>query len=150
MRIAIAAVLLVAAVVIAAALEWRRRATATPVRDSYPVPRQLHRADFPRPDAPWLVALFSSSTCDSCSAMREKIAVLESREVVVCDVEFGAQRALHERYEISGVPMVVIADAEGVVRRAFVGPVSATDLWGAVAGARDPAGDAERGLGALP
>ena len=149
-RIAVAAGLLVLAVVIAAALERRRRATAAPLRDSYPVPRQLHRADFPRPDTAWLVALFSSSACDSCSAMWDKIAVLESSEVVVCDVEFAAQRALHERYEISGVPMVVIADAEGVVRRAFVGPVSATDLWAAVAGARDPAEDAEPGLGALP
>lgn len=149
-RIALAAVLLAVAVVIAGVLERRRRATAAPVRDSYPVPRQLHRADFPRPDAPWLVALFSSSTCDSCSTMRHKVAVLESCEVAVCDVEFAAQRALHERYEISGVPMVVIADAEGVVRRAFVGPVSATDLWAAVAGARDPAEDAEPGLGALP
>ncbi len=149
-RIAIAATLLLVAVVIAAVLERRRRATVGPVRDPHPVPRQLHRADFPRADAPWLVALFSSSTCDSCSTMREKIAVLESREVAVCDVEFGAQRALHERYEISGVPMVVVADAEGVVLRAFVGPVSATDLWAAVAGVRNPAEDLEPGLGALP
>ena len=40
---------------------------------------------------------------------------------------------MHERYGISGVPMVVIADAEGVVRKSFVGPVTATDLWAAVA-----------------
>ena len=46
-------------------------------------------------------------------------------------------RELHERYEISGVPMVLIADAEGVVRQSFVGPVTATDLWAAVAGIRD-------------
>ena len=31
------------------------------------------------------------------------------------------------------MPMVLIADAEGVVRKSFVGSVSATDLWAAVA-----------------
>jgi hypothetical protein len=65
--------------------------------------------------------------------MREKVLVLESSEVAVCDMEFSASKELHERYGISGVPMVVIADAEGVVRKSFVGSVSATDLWAAVA-----------------
>jgi len=106
------------------------------VRDPYPVPRQLFRADFPNPDAPWLVALFSSRTCDSCAAMREKVMALASPEVAVCDLEYSATRSLHERYEVSGVPMVLVADADGVVRRSFVGPVSATDLWAAVAEAR--------------
>jgi hypothetical protein len=32
--------------------------------------------------------------------------------------------------------MVLIADSEGVVRQSFVGSVSATDLWAAVAGIR--------------
>jgi len=34
------------------------------------------------------------------------------------------------------VPIVVIADLDGVVRKSFVGPMSATDLWAAVAEAR--------------
>jgi hypothetical protein len=50
--------------------------------------------------------------------------------------EFSESKELHERYGISGVPMVVIADAEGVVRKSFVGSVSATDLWAAVAEVR--------------
>lgn len=129
---------LVAASVVALVLRGRRRAGATPVGDAYPVARQLSRADFSRPDAPWLVVLFSSRVCDSCEDMRDKIAVLASDEVAVHDAEFTQSRELHERYAISGVPMVVLADAEGVVRRAFVGPVSATDLWAAVAAERDP------------
>jgi thioredoxin-related protein len=149
-RIALAALIAVVVFAGAAILERRRRREAAPVRDAYPVPRQLTRSDFARPNAPWLVALFSSSTCASCAAMHEKIVVLESAEVAVCDVEFQSGRELHERYEISGVPMVVIADAEGVVHRAFVGPTSATDLWAAVAGVRDPESDAEPELGALP
>ena len=59
-------------------------------------------------------------------------------------------RWAHERYDISGVPMLLVADHEGVVRRAFVGPQSATDIWAAVASARDPEGGIESGLGALP
>lgn len=133
MRIGIGAALLVVAVVVAMVIERRRKATAGPIRDTYAVPRQLYRADFPHPDAPWLVVLFSSRTCDSCAAMREKVLALGSSEVAVCDMEFSESRELHERYGISGVPMVVIADAEGVVRKSFVGSVSATDLWAAVA-----------------
>lgn len=136
-RIGIAVVLVAVAIAIAFVLERRRGATNAPIRDTYPVPRQLHRGDFPQPESPWLVALFSSKTCDSCASMRGKVAALASSEVATCDVEFSQDRALHERYQISGVPMVLIADDEGVVRQAFVGPVTATDLWAAVAAARE-------------
>lgn len=136
--------------VVFAALIARRGAADAPVRDSYPVPRQLDRNDFPRPDAPWLVALFTSASCDACSLMGAKVVPLASDEVAVCEVEFPEARAVHERYAISGVPMVLVADRHGVVHRAFVGPQSATDIWAAVAGARDPAAGIEPGLGALP
>ncbi|MGZ6896155.1 MAG: hypothetical protein ACXVJZ_01840 [Acidimicrobiia bacterium] len=148
-RIGIALVVLVVVGAIAIVLERRRRATVTPVRDAFPVPRQLTRADFPRPETPWLVALFSSDTCDGCAAMRGRVAALETPEVAVVDVSWQDGRPLHERYEISGVPMVLVADAEGVVRRAFVGSVTATDLWAAVTGARDPSLDIQHGLDAL-
>jgi hypothetical protein len=137
LRIGIAVVLLLVALAVAFVLERRRRETTAPIRDPYPVPRQLHRADFPHPEVPWLVALFSSSTCDSCASMRGKVEALASPEVATCDVEYSADRALHERYGISGVPMVLVADHEGVVRASFVGPVTATDLWAAVAEARE-------------
>lgn len=146
-RLVVAAALVVVVVVVALVLERRRRGRPAPVRDSYPVPRQLHRQDFPRPEAPWLVALFSSATCDSCAPMREKVEVLASDDVAVCDIEFSAARELHERYAISGVPMVLITDAEGVVQRAFVGNTSATDLWAAVAAVRDPDAAVEPDLG---
>lgn len=140
----------VVAVLVLAAVMARRGGTPAPTRDAYPVPRQLDRADFPRPDAAWLVALFTSATCDACSTMWPKVAALDSAEVAVCEFEYPEARATHDRYAISGVPMVVIADAEGVVRRAFVGPTSATDLWAAVAAVRDPGAGIEPGLGALP
>ena len=52
----VVAVVLLAAVGVAAWL-LRRKPSDAPPRDVYAVPRQLDRADFPRPDAPWLVAL---------------------------------------------------------------------------------------------
>jgi hypothetical protein len=148
-RVLVGLAVLVVVGVVALVLERRRRATAAPVRDPFPVPRQLTRTDFPRPEAPWLVALFSSTTCDGCEAMRGRVEALATPDVAVVDVSWQDGRALHERYEISGVPMVLVADADGVVQRAFVGSVTATDLWAAVAGARDPSLGITHGLDAL-
>jgi hypothetical protein len=136
--------------VIAAIAFWLRgRRPAPPPRDAYPVPRQLDRDDFPNPDAPWLVAYFWSRTCDSCHGLAPKVAALESKLVATCAVEATDDGELHRRYEIAAIPMIVVADHEGVVCRAFVGMVSATDLWAAVADARVPGVAPESGLGAL-
>jgi hypothetical protein len=56
----------------------------------------------------------------------------------VQEVEVGAARPLHDRYRITAVPAVVIADATGVVRATFLGPVTATDLWATLAELREP------------
>ena len=146
-RLAIAAGILVVVGVIAWRL--RRRAPDAPPRDVYPVPRQLDRADFPRADAPWLVALFSSAVCLSCKGLPEKIRVLESAEVATCEIEAEARGDLHRRYELSAIPMTLVADREGVVQRAFVGAFTATDLWAAVAELRIPGSTPEPGLGRL-
>ena len=133
-RLLLAAIVIVLAVVAARLLERRR--PDPPARDAYPVPAQLDRSDFPRPDAPWIVVLFSSRTCDSCGPMAEKVAGFESDTVATCDVEVTADRELHRRYRIEGVPTVVVADAGGVVRAGFVGSVSSSDLAGALAQAQ--------------
>jgi hypothetical protein len=148
LRLAIAAVLVVVVVLIAIVAQRRRR-PAPPPRDPYPVPRQLRRADFPRPDAAWLVAYFWSRTCDSCEGLMPKVAALESGTVATCTLEATDDRAMHQRYEIAAIPMILLADDEGVVRRAFVGAVSATDLWAAMADLRSPGSAPEPGLGAL-
>jgi hypothetical protein len=101
------------------------------------VPAQLDRADFERPDAPWLVAVFTSATCDSCAKAVERAKVLASEAVAVDEAEVKARPDLHRRYHIDAVPIVVVADQEGVVRTSFTGPPSATDLWAAVAAVRD-------------
>ena len=130
-----------AIVAVAAAVAYvvqRRRVPDAPTQRRYNIPEQLDRADFDRPDAPWLVAVFTSDTCDKCADVARKAAVLESDDVVVVNVEFTAARTLHTRYRIDAVPTLVIVDAEGVTRRSFLGPMTATDLWAAVAEARDP------------
>ena len=121
-----------------AALIMRRRKPDPPTQPTWTVPAQLDRADFVRADAPWLVAVFTSSTCASCADLLDKALALESEVVAVQDIEFVARRDLHERYAIDAVPTVVIADVEGVVRGSFVGPVTAADLWATVAELREP------------
>ena len=81
--------------------------------------------------------------------MAEKVAVLESVDVAVCDITDERQRDVHQRYGIAGIPTTVIADADGVVRAAFVGSATATDLWAAVAELRNPGSTPEPSLGAL-
>jgi len=147
-RLLIAAAL-VAVVLVVALVARRRRQPAPPPRTPYPTPRQLDRADFPRPDAPWLVAYFWSRTCDSCAGLEPKVTALDCAAVSTCALEAADHRDLHRRYEIAAIPMILIVDADGVVQRAFVGAVSATDLWAALADVRSPGSVPEPGLGAL-
>ena len=136
-RLVIAAVITI--VVGAVALISRQRRVAdAPTQREFNVPQQLDRNDFARPDAPWLVAVFSSATCDVCAGVAERAAVLESNDVAVAVVEFGESKELHEKYKIDAVPTLVVADAQGVTKKHFLGPVNATDMWAAVAEAREP------------
>ena len=134
----IVAVVIVIVVGIVAAVARRRRVPDAPTQRRFRAPEQLDRNDFPRPDAPWLVVVFSSASCDVCAQVVAKAQVLECADVAVAEIEFGADRTLHERYSIDAVPTAVIADSQGVAVASFVGPMTATDLWAAVAEAREP------------
>ena len=140
------AVVLVVAVV---AVVLERRRPEPPTQAVWSVPAQLDRDDFGRPETPWLVAVFSSESCDSCAKALAKARVLASDQVAVEDVEIGAHPDLHRRYHVEAVPTIVVADDEGVVRASFVGPPTATDLWAAVAEARRPGSSPEPDLGRL-
>ena len=108
---------------------------------------QLDRADFVRPEAPWLVVVFTSATCQTCGGVWEKAVPLDAGPegpVAVQRVEVTAEPELHRRYGIDAVPLVLIADPAGIVRSHFLGPVTATDLWAAVAEAREPGSTPER------
>ena len=134
-RVLIALAIAVAAALVAILLRRRARPDA-PTRAVRLVPEQLDRADFSAPESPWLVAVFTSATCSTCADVVAKAEVLASSDVEVEVVQFQVRPDLHQRYRIEAVPMLVIADERGVVRGHFLGPVSATDLWAAVATAR--------------
>lgn len=134
-------ILIAAAVVLcaaAAAFVGRKRRPQAPTQPRMQVPSQVDRADFDGSDKGWLVAVFSSASCHTCADVVAKARALASRDVAVHDVEYGAARDLHRRYDIDAVPTVIIVDGEGVVRQSFMGPVTATDLWAAVAECREP------------
>jgi hypothetical protein len=136
-RVLLLVVLAAAAVAVALLIERRRRPPA-PTNVRHTLPEQLDRRDFERPDAPWLVAVFTSARCHSCSGVWDKARLLASDEVAVQDVEATAAHEVHRKYAIDAVPALVIADRSGVVRAGFLGPVTATDLWATVAELRAP------------
>ena len=138
-RVVIALVLVVLAVVVAIVLQ--RRKPAPPSGAEWNIPVQLDRKDFVRPDAEWLVAVFTSATCDTCAGVWSKAQHLDAGPdgpVAVQELEVTADAELHRRYGIDAVPLVLLADTDGVVVRHFVGPVGAAELWAAIAEARVP------------
>lgn len=144
-RFAVAAALIVLAIGVAAVL--RRRRPAPPTQAQWQVPTQLDRDDFEGRNHPWLVVVFTSATCESCHQAIAKAAVLASDSVAFQEVAYQVDQKLHERYAIDAVPTIVVSDGDGVVRAAFVGVPTATDLWAAVAEAREPGASPEPGLG---
>ena len=130
-------VVVAAAAATLAFLVQRRRPDA-PIRTGWTVPDQLDRRDFAHPDAPWLVAVFTSASCDSCAAVVDVAKPLASDAVAVDVVEIGEKREVHDRYAVDAVPMVLLVDALGVVRDHHLGPVSAAHLWGSLAELREP------------
>lgn len=121
---------------VAALLSKRQR--AAPTANTHTIPRQLNRRDFKNTTRTWLVAVFTASTCDACAGVMERAKHLDSSQVSVQELELSTDKALHERYGIDAVPMVLIADETGAVQRAFVGPVTATYLWASLAELREP------------
>lgn len=134
----------IAVVVAVVALVMRRRQrTDAPTQRTFAVPSQIDRRDFladaNRPD--WLVVVFTSATCQVCADVWGKVQVLASGEVAVFRADYESHRELHRRYGIEAVPATLVCDVEGVVRDRILGPVSATDLWAAVARVRDAPDD---------
>lgn len=123
-----------------AVLAWviQRRRPEPPSQRRWAVPDQLDRADFERPGAPFLIAVFTSATCNSCAQTVDQAQHMATADVVVEEVEAVARRDLHRRYNIEAVPTLVVADREGVVRASFVGPVPEGDLEEAFAELRGP------------
>ena len=121
----------------------RRRKPDAPSQTTHTVPQQLSRDDFFHAEKPWLLAVFTSSTCDACQDVATKAKVLASQDVAVQLIDFQEMPDLHARYSIDAVPTTVIADHLGVVQYGVLGPITATDLWAAMARCRDPKSSTE-------
>lgn len=106
-----------------AAFAAQQRQHAAPTTVPGAPPGSLDRSDFRAPEAPVLIAVFTSATCSSCDAVWAELAGYESPRVATQNVEFGEDAALHERYGIESVPTAVIVDATGETQAAFVGPL---------------------------
>jgi len=105
---------------------WQQRQQPTsPTATPGVPPGQLNRGDFRAPEAPILIAVFTSSTCSSCDAVWAELSGYESSTVAAQNVEVSAEPTLHERYHIESVPTAVIVDATGETQAAFVGPLGA-------------------------
>lgn len=128
----------VAAVALAVGWFMQRQAPDAPTGvTEHKTPAQIDRNDFLRPDAEWLVAVFTSATCQTCAKVWTSAQLLESDVVAIQNIEVGADAPLHERYSITAVPSVVIADAQGVARGSFLGPPTSADLWAKLAELRE-------------
>lgn len=130
------ALAIVAVAGVVSTLVRRQRQADPPTQARNELPSQLDRADFDGDD--WLVAVFTSESCSTCADVVRKAQVLASAQVAVVTASYQARPDLHQRYEIDAVPCLLIADTEGVVHAGFLGPVTATDLWAAIANARQP------------
>lgn len=128
----------IAVAVVLLALVLQRRRPEPPSQRRWAVPDQVDRADFERPGAPWLVAVFSSATCDSCATALARAQTLASADVAVQEVEVGARGDLHRRYNVEAVPTLVVADRQGVVRASIVGPPGEGELEQAFAELASP------------
>lgn len=117
--------LAVAGMATAVAFVVQRQQRPAPTVTPGAPPGSLDRSDFRAPEAPLLVAVFTSATCTSCDAVWAELAGYESPRVATQNIEFGAEPALHERYGIESVPTAVIVDATGETQAAFVGPLGA-------------------------
>lgn len=104
---------------------WR---PGSQVATGWSVPGHLDRADFARPDIPWLVAVFSSTDCPACASMVAEAQTLAAVRVVVQEVPAESASELHDRYQVEVVPMLVVADGDGLVWAHHLGPSTPGEL----------------------
>src|SRR5690349_6187641 len=140
MRVGLALGIGVFVVVLSIALQRRRY--APPTQASWHPPVQVDRADFSDPEKPWLVAVFSSLSCDASEKAITAASFLASNDVAYQNIAVEEDPALHQRYHIEQIPLLLIVDHEGVARANFVGPPVATEVWAEFAHIREHASTA--------
>ena len=93
------------AMIVALVVSWfiRRRQNDAPTQGGFELPVQLDRGDFVSPEAPWLVVVFTSATCNTCNDVATKAEVLSSHDVAVVRVDYTTDPQMHARYTIDDV-----------------------------------------------
>ena len=110
-----------------------RRGRDAPTSDKVVVPRQVDRADFVRPSAPWLLVVFTSVTCDSCARAVALASPFEGPSIAYEEVPWQTRRDLHDRYRVDTVPLLLLARADGLVVQSWAGTPAAPDFAAALA-----------------
>ena len=121
-------------------LRFRQKGASlgTPKPFAFAAPTLLVRTDFPEPEKPWLLAVFTANKCRSCAAVwneAQKLAATDpvASRVSLAKVESPSQKKLHRRYGIEAVPLTVAADKTGKVQACHLGlltPAALSELTG--------------------
>tara|TARA_B100001029_G_C14996977_1_gene415620 strand:+ start:304 stop:711 length:408 start_codon:yes stop_codon:yes gene_type:complete len=114
-------VLLLGAFAIVVAYIANNRHTDSPSVPKSSLPVQVDRNDFDLPDMKWLLAFFSSESCSSCIQVREILNKITLNSIHVQEISFPREKNLHTRYAINSVPIVLIANLDGVVIWSYAG-----------------------------
>ena len=114
-------VLLLGAFAISVAYIANNRRTDSPSVPKSSLPIQVDRNDFEMPDMKWLLVFFSSESCSSCIQVREILSDIPLNSIHIQEVSFPQGKNLHTRYAINSVPIVLIANLEGVVTWSYAG-----------------------------
>ena len=114
-------VLLLGAFAISVAYIANNRRTDSPSVPKSSLPIQVDRNDFEMPGMKWLLVFFSSESCSSCIQVREILSDIPLNSIHIQEVSFPQEKNLHTRYAINSVPIVLIANLEGVVTWSYAG-----------------------------
>ena len=113
--------LLLGAFAIIVAYIANNRRTDSPSVPKSSLPIQVDRNDFNMPGMKWLLVFFSSESCSSCIQVREILSEIPLNSIHIQEVSFPQEKNLHTRYAINSVPIVLIANLEGVVIWSYAG-----------------------------
>tara|TARA_Y100001968_G_scaffold331034_1_gene384517 strand:+ start:4449 stop:4898 length:450 start_codon:yes stop_codon:yes gene_type:complete len=98
-----------------------RRVPDSPSVPKSILPYQLDRSDFNEPSIDWIFVLFTSDTCDACDVVLNEVSKISFPNVVVQNIDYATNKLLHVRYKIDAVPILLLADRQGIVQWSFAG-----------------------------
>ncbi len=130
-RLLIAAAIAATVSLIAALLKRNSSSQLISVRRNA-LPTRVPASEVGLDVGPAIIA-FTESSCDSCQEVVRLIRGPAGAGIPVADVEFGAEPALHRRFEIDTVPTTLVVDSEGSVIAGWVGRVDLGEFAAALA-----------------